>query len=74
MNQTIQLQSIGRVKAIPAGQLKEGMKMVWNFGYTSIVKEITKETSKSIWVSTIDSKSGKEYNRRFLKTRLVAAF
>ena len=73
MSNTIQLQHIGRVKAIPAGQLKKGMQMMWNFGETSTVQAITKETTKSIWVTEI-SKSGREYNRRFAKTRLVAAF
>jgi len=74
MTQSIQLQHIGRVNAIPAGQLKKGMQMMWNFGETSTVKEITKETAKSVWVTEIADKSGREYNRRFSKTRLVAAF
>jgi len=74
MNNTIQLQHIGRVNAIPAGQVKEGMQLVWNFGHTSTVKAITKETLKSVWITEVSTETGREYNRRFLKTRLVAAF
>lgn len=35
------LQDIGYYPATPAGALKPGMTMVWNFGYTSTVVEVT---------------------------------
>lgn len=68
----IQLQSIGKVKAKQAGELKTGDKMIWNFGEKSTVLSIEKETAKSIWIKEISDKSGNIYERRFLKTRLIA--
>lgn len=64
---TLHLQSIGKVPAIEAGELKAGMTTVWNWGETSVITEKIKETAKMI---TFKFESG--YERRFLKTRLVA--
>ena len=71
MNNSIQLQSVGKVNALPAGQIKVGTTLLWNFGHKSIVKAISKETLKSVWFTT-QTDNGNTYNRRFLKTRLIA--
>lgn len=68
---TIQLQAIGHVPAKPASELKVGDVMIWNFGYTSTVKEIVRQTAKSLWIKEVSDESGKTYERRFLKSRLV---
>ena len=73
MTQSIQLQHIGKVEAIQAGDLKAGMQMMWNFGHTSTVVAIEKETAKSIWITEKINQSDFTITRRFTKTRLVAA-
>ncbi len=70
MKNTIQLQEIGLVNGTPAGKIKVGTTLLWNFGSTSIVKEITKETEKSVWFLE-QTQNGNFYNRRFLKTRVI---
>ena len=70
-NNTIQLQSIGHVKAIQAGQLEIGQVTIWNFGFTSTVVSKIKETAKTVILQIRDDKSGTLYERRFKKTRLV---
>ena len=74
MNASIQLQHIGRVEATPVGNLKAGMRLMWNFGEMSDVVSIDRETAKSIWITEKCDRSGKLFSRRFAKTRLVAAF
>jgi len=71
MTNSIQLQAIGLVNGTPAGEIKVGTTLLWNFGSTSIVKGITKETEKSVWFLT-QNENGNFYNRRFLKTRVIA--
>ena len=70
MTNSIQLQSVGLVNGTPAGEIKVGTTLLWNFGAKSIVKSITKETNKSIWFLT-ETENGNTYNRRFLKTRVI---
>lgn len=69
--QTIHLQGIGEKEAIAAQELKVGDTLMWNFGYTSTIIEILKETAKSI---TIKTKNKDNYigTRRLFKTTLVA--
>jgi len=71
---SIQLQHIGRVEATPAGNLKQGMRLMWNFGEMSDVVSIDRETAKSIWITEKSDRTGNLFSRRFAKTRLVAAF
>jgi hypothetical protein len=66
---SMRLQGIGIVKAQPASQIKEGDKLMWNFGAIENVIKVTKQTDKSIWID-ITSK-GKHYNRMLSKTRLI---
>jgi len=70
MTNSIQLQSVGLVNGTLAGEIKVGTTLLWNFGATSIVKAITKETNKSVWFLT-ETENGNTYNRRFLKTRII---
>lgn len=68
---TIQLQSIGKRKATEAKNIKVGDTLIWNFGYTTKVLEIVKETAHTIIIRSINE-SGKIYDRRLGKERLVA--
>lgn len=66
---TIQLQSIGHVLGTPAGEIKKGDTLMWNFGTTSVVSEILKQTEKTIVIA--ESYDGKIYERKLSKKRLV---
>jgi len=65
----IHLQGYGKADSILAKDIKVGTILLWNFGETSQVTRIIKETAKSIWIEE-DYKS-KLYQRQFLKTRLL---
>lgn len=68
--ETIRLQGIGKVRAIPASDLKVGMRTVWNFGGIEVIKSLTlSKTGKTIQ-AVVDC-NGKDYNRKLLGTRLV---
>lgn len=66
---SMRLQSIGIVLGTPAGELKKGDTLMWNFGYKSNIESIVKETAKTIVVSV--NCGGKLYERKLNKTRLV---
>ena len=68
--QTIHLQSIGKVPATESINLKVGDITIWNFGYTSEIVEVIKETAKTR-VLKIKSESGEFFERRFKNDRLV---
>ena len=72
MSEYIHLQSVGKVPAIKAEDIKAGDGLMWNFGIVYKVLSIDKETEKSIVISTQDVKGGEIYSQRLLKTRLVA--
>lgn len=67
----IHLQGIGEKPAIYAKYLKRGDIIICNFGFIQTVTEIRKRSEKSIFV-TVQSESGKLYEKRYLNTRLVA--
>lgn len=67
---TLQLQSVGHVLGTPAGEIKAGDVLMWNFGMTSEVTEVVRETPKMI-VINVKCSSGKIYERKMIKTRLV---
>nr|DAU09519.1 MAG TPA: hypothetical protein [Caudoviricetes sp.] len=50
---TIHLQGIGQHPAKPAGELKVGDTLCWNFGYTSRLTEIVKQTKHTITFRTV---------------------
>ena len=77
MDLTVQLQSVGYVKAKEAQQFKIGELMMWNFGYKSEILSIVKETKTQIIFSLNSIKpngstDGKVYERRLKKNRLIA--
>lgn len=70
---TTQLIGLGHAYGLPAGELKVGSHIIWNYGIICKVKKIARETAKSIWIVEVDEDSGKEYEpRRLLKSRIVA--
>lgn len=69
---SIQLQSIGKVPAIPAGELKTGDVLMWNFGYKYSVDSIIKSTEKTITIKTTSLETGRTFEQKLFKNRLVA--
>jgi hypothetical protein len=67
---TTHLQGLGSQNAKPAREIKIGDTLIWNFGCTSKVIGILKETKTQIIIKT-QTDSG-EYERRLGKDRLVA--
>ena len=66
----IQLIGYGWVDANKAKNIKPGDTLIWNYGVTSVVESIEKETPKQIVIKE-RYKSGKVYSRRMGKERLV---
>lgn len=62
--QTIHLQSIGKVPAIPVSELKAGDTVMWNFGSTSEVLAITPVSPKFVELTTRSGYNGEVYTRR----------
>ncbi len=74
MTRTIHLQGIGKVPAMTAGELEVGDILSWNYGHRcSEVIDIVEISEKSIIMTERMFKDGKEYPRRMMKKRLVAA-
>ena len=67
----IHLQGIGEKPAVQAGTLKVGDVLIWNYGYTSTITGIVKETAKTIVFQTKSDETGRLYEQRFTKSRLV---
>jgi hypothetical protein len=66
---TIQLQSIGKVPAQQASNIKVGTILMWNFGTKETVLEIVNETPKTL---SVKIQSGNYVGvRKLNKTRLV---
>lgn len=69
--QAMRLQGIGIVLGTPAGDVKVGDRLMWNFGYMSEVLEIVKETPKTITVKTKSLDSDYVGEHKMGKSRLV---
>lgn len=70
---TVQLQGYGRADAYNAENIKKGDILLWNYGYTSKVKNVESTPSgKSVKITTTDSRSGNEYTNTYRKNRLLA--
>jgi len=72
---SIHLQGIGRYPAIPAGDLKVGDVIVYNYGGTSIVRVKKQVSPKTISVAVESqgrSDKGQVYIRQYRVDRLVA--
>ena len=73
---TIQLQGLGQVNAKQAQDFSIGETMMWNFGYTSEILEIVKETKTQIIfklnsICSMGKNTGFIGERRLKKQRLV---
>lgn len=68
---TIHLQSIGKVPAIQAQELRIGSIVLWNFGGKSKVVSILKETACFITFEMYCTETKKNFERKLKKTRLV---
>lgn len=67
----IQLQSVGWVSAIPAGELVPGDVTIWNFGHKSKVLEITPKPGRKTLMAKLEVAGALPWERKFLATRLV---
>jgi len=67
---TIQLQSVGHVEAVPASELKEGDKRLYNFGSTGLIVKVIEKTPKTLTI--ISCEKGKYYMSDIRKSTLVA--
>lgn len=67
----VQLIGVGQVPAKPAGELKVGDTVYWNYYYKSTVFQIEDVTEKTIRV-TFRNEKAELSERTFRKTRLVA--
>lgn len=67
----MRLISLGLVLGTPANEIKAGDILMWNYGYTSQVNSIVKETAKTLTISHTDTISQTIYERKFSKSRLV---
>jgi hypothetical protein len=74
MSTDIRLQGVGLVKGIMASELQVGMRMMWNYGFTTDVVGIVPKGKQSISVVERDTKTGKEYTRTMRLSRTVAAY
>ena len=70
--ETIQIQSVGKVPAIPASQLKINDSIVFNFGHTAKITSISRITKSFITFTLFDNETQSNCERRFKKSRLVA--
>jgi hypothetical protein len=70
----IHLQDIGDVPAIPARELKPGMRLSWNYAYKKYEVASIRDASKDfIEIVERNIETGSEHVRRLKKDRLVAA-
>ena len=71
---TIQLQGVGLVSAIPAEQIQIGMRTCWNFGYTYDVIAIAPKGGQSLLFTLRNTKTGQDWPKVMRKSRPVAAY
>lgn len=64
----IHLQSIGEVEAIQVKDIKPGIILLWNFGYTSKVVSVENKGKSS---KIITERDGKQYTRTLRNTTLL---
>lgn len=65
------LQGVGWVKGKPAGELKIGDRMMWNYGYVSTVEQIAQSSAQFVGIKE-RLEDGKLFDRRLKVDRLVA--
>lgn len=69
---TVHLQSVGRVPAAPAHQLKVGDQMMYNHGGVFQITRIDDISPKFFRIFEVSAETGEEHNRRVKKDSLVA--
>ena len=67
----IRLKSIGLVLGTPAGEIKNGDVLLWNFGLKTRVIEILRETEKTITIKEKTIGASFVGERKMAKKRLV---
>ena len=67
----MRLIEMGLVLGTPASEIKAGDVLMWNYGYTSQVNSIIRETAKTLTISVTETKSQKIFERKLHKNRLV---
>lgn len=67
----MRLIQVGLVVGTPANEIKAGDLLMWNYGHTSQVNSIIKETAKTLIISVTETKSQKIFERKLHKSRLV---
>jgi len=70
--QTVHLQGIGEVPAVPAGELEVGDVTLWNSGVKETILSIEPSKSGKTFTAEIETPSGYRGTRRLSVTRLVA--
>lgn len=68
----VHLQGMGDFEGTPAGDLKPGMRLYFNYGIVHRVVKVEPAGSKSVIVTT-QANDGKQYTKRYLRTRAVVA-
>ena len=69
---TMHLQGIGTVDAIPAGDITRGMRITWNYGTTSTVVSSVRKSERSQELVE-EYADGTRYTRLFRVERLICA-
>ena len=70
MTNTLRLQGIGEVDAVPASELKAGDVRMYNFGSTALIIKVIEKTSKTLTIISIDDQ-GNYYISDIRKTKAV---
>ncbi|PPS89582.1 hypothetical protein [Streptomyces sp. MH60] len=70
--QTIHLQAVGRVPAVPADDLKPGDQIMYNYGSVSQVVKIVDASPKFFKIHEVSAETGTESVLRVKKTTMVA--
>jgi hypothetical protein len=71
-SQTIHLQAVGRVPAVPAKDLKPGDQLMYNYGRVYQIVKIENASPKFLKIYEVNTRTGEEYERRTKKTTLMA--
>ena len=70
--QTVQLQGIGKKPGKAARDIKPGDVLIWNYGFKSLVIDVSSSASGKTITATLKEDSGKIVNRIMRANRLVA--
>lgn len=68
----VQLQGIGKRKAIPAYKLVPGSVILYNFGYKGLVLAVQPSATGKTYTITTKDEKGRIYSRKTTKDRLFA--